>query len=470
MKNRDMDYVKIIPAKRQLRHQRLEFYGFFHFSINTFTDKEWGDGSEDPWIFNPEQMDARQWAKIIKSAGMTGAILTCKHHDGFCLWPSQYTDHTIAASPYKNGKGDIVREVSEALKEQELKFGIYLSPWDRNNQAYGQGKIYDDYFICQLEELLTQYGPVFTVWLDGACGENKEGKRQIYDWERYYEVIRRLAPDACISVCGPDVRWCGNEAGETRETEWSVVPKRLSDAEKVAEASQKENNDLFRKQRIKSDDIDLGSRKKLEAEKELIWYPSEVNTSIRPGWFYHEAEDDQVKSLQTLIHIYEHSVGGNATFLLNIPPTKEGVIHPNDAARLGELGEYLKRIYSENLMSDAKIFINDYGNNIDISEKDSKGCLYHTKEGETTLDLRISFPEEKSISKAVLMEKIEYSQRIERFCIWAKVKQRYKLIYEGTTVGYKKIASFDSIQTDEIKIQILDSRVSIYLNYLGLYA
>lgn len=446
--NRDEELVKIVPSSRQLEHQKREFYGFFHFSINTFTDKEWGDGTESPLIFNPEQMDAGQWARAIKEAGMTGAILTCKHHDGFCLWPSRYTEHTIAASPYQDGNGDIVKEVSEALRKEGLEFGVYLSPWDRNNQAYGHGTSYDDYFVNQLEELLTGYGPVFAVWLDGACGENKEGKKQQYDWERYYGVIRKLQPGACICVCGPDIRWCGNEAGETRDSEWSVVPKRLSDAEKVAEASQQEDNEAFREQKIKSGDLDLGSREKLREEKELIWYPSEVNTSIRPGWFYHSQEDDQVKSLETLIYIYEHSVGGNATFLLNIPPTKEGLVHVNDETRLKELGAYIRETYSDNLVSQGNI---------------------HTEPGEIQEEIIISFPEKKSISRAVLMEKIEYSQRIERFRLWAGTEEGDQVIYEGTTVGYKKIATFPAVETDRIRLQILDARVSICLSYLGLY-
>lgn len=207
-----------------MAHQQLEFYGFFHYTINTYTGKEWGDGTESPSLFFLEQFNPSQWVRAIKSAGMKGAILTCKHHDGFCLWPSRYTGHTIAASPYKNGAGDIVKEVLEACRREGLKFGVYLSPWDRNHPSYGQGKAYDDCFVNQLIELLTKYGEFFCVWLDGACGEGKNGKIQQYDWLRYYDTIRCLQPDACISVTGPDVRWCGNEAADTRKEEWSVVP------------------------------------------------------------------------------------------------------------------------------------------------------------------------------------------------------------------------------------------------------
>ena len=202
MEKRERELTDIRPSRRQMKLQQMEFYAFFHFTVNIYTDREWGDGTESPHIFNPEKLDAAQWARAVKRAGMKGAILTCKHHDGFCLWPSRYTEHSVANSPFRQGKGDVVREVSQALRREGLAFGIYLSPWDRNNPSYGQGKAYDDYFVNQLTELLTQYGPVFAVWFDGACGEGKNGKVQYYDWERYYGTVRKYQPDACISVCG----------------------------------------------------------------------------------------------------------------------------------------------------------------------------------------------------------------------------------------------------------------------------
>lgn len=219
----DEKLAEIVPHERQLRFQQLEFYAFIHFTVNTFTDREWGDGTESPEIFRPDKLDADQWVRAVKSAGMKGLILTCKHHDGFCLWQSKTTKHTVAYSPWKNGCGDVVREVSKSCKKYGIKFGVYLSPWDRNCTLYGQGKAYDDFFVKQLTELLTNYGEVFSVWFDGACGEGANGKKQYYDWERYYSVIRELQPNACISVCGPDVRWCGNEAGYTRAAEWTPV-------------------------------------------------------------------------------------------------------------------------------------------------------------------------------------------------------------------------------------------------------
>ena len=320
----DRRLVQVVPSPRQFAYQQLEFYAFVHFTVNTFTGREWGDGTEDPAIFNPEKLDARQWARAVKSAGMRGLILTCKHHDGFCLWPSRYTEHSVAHSPYQGGKGDIVRETAQACREEGLRFGAYLSPWDRNNPLYGQGKAYDDYFCAQLEELLTGYGDIFAVWFDGACGEGPNGKKQYYDWERYYALIRKLQPGACINVCGPDIRWCGNEAGDTRPSEWSVVPARTRDTEKIASLSQQADDESFRQRKISASDKDLGSREALREEQELIWYPAEVNTSIRPGWFYHPEEDNQVKSLDTLLDVYVRSVGGNGTFLLNIPPRQRG--------------------------------------------------------------------------------------------------------------------------------------------------
>lgn len=243
----DERLIQVVPTARQIAHQSTEFYAFVHFGMNTFTDREWGDGRESPEIFNPYLLDADQWVAAIKSAGMRGLILTCKHHDGFCLWDSKLTEHCVTSSPYKK---DVVRQVADACMHGGIKFGVYLSPWDMNSPLYGQGKPYDDYFVGQLKELLTGYGEVFSVWFDGACGEGPNGKKQYYDWERYYKTIRELQPNACISVCGEDVRWCGNEAGYTRPAEWSVVPKRTKDTEKVASLSQQSDNEEFRTRKI----------------------------------------------------------------------------------------------------------------------------------------------------------------------------------------------------------------------------
>lgn len=452
-KKNDLRFVQVVPSKRQLDHQKLEFYAFVHFTVNTYTDKEWGDGTESEVVFNPVDFNADQWVDAVKSAGMKGLILTCKHHDGFCLWPSAYTEHSVKNSPWKNGQGDIVRETAEACRKGGIKFGVYLSPWDRNCQLYGQGKPYDDYFINQLTELCTDYGPVFSVWFDGACGEGPNGKKQIYNWDRYYETIRRLQPDACISVCGPDVRWCGNEAGDTRPSEWSVVPKRTQDTEKIKEDSQQSDNIEFRQRKINAQDRDLGSRQILNNEESLVWYAAEVNTSIRPGWFYHTYEDDQVKSLSKLIDIYEKSVGGNATFLLNIPPCPSGLFHQNDVQRLKELGEYLEKTYSNNLIDDAYDVIS-----------------FTPDENNPVYSKIIRWENPVSVKRIILQEDITKSQRVEHFIISAKQEDGSWLqIYEGTTVGYKKICPVEETVTKELKIVFDDFRVSVILNNLGVY-
>lgn len=444
----DEKLIGIRPSKRQIEIQNLGFYAFFHFSINTFTGKEWGDGRESPALFNPKEMDADQWVRTIKAAGMKAAILTCKHHDGFCLWPSKYTEHSVKASPYKNGQGDIVREVSEACRHHGIKFGIYLSPWDRNQETYGQGKAYNDYFVNQLTELLTQYGDLFCVWFDGACGEGKYGRKQDYDWDRYYQIIRKYQPNACISVTGPDVRWCGNEAGDTRESEWSVVPAVLSKAEKIAEVSQREDNTEFREKTISSMDRDLGSRKRLKNEEKLIWYPAEVDVSIRPGWFYHREEDTKVRSLENLVDIYEKSVGGNATLLLNIPPMPNGRLNEVDVMRLKELGAFLQKKYEKDLAKDARILVEKKFSKMKIT------AMWNTL---------------REISAVVLREDIRFSQRVEKYRVFIQGDKGLEIVYEGTTIGFCKIVPINKRKTDMVIVEIYDSRVEPILLDIEIY-
>lgn len=467
----DKRLVQVVPHKRQVEFQQLEFYSFVHFTVNTFTDKEWGDGTENPSIFNPEKMDAGQWVKAVKSAGMKGLILTCKHHDGFCLWPSKNTKHTVQYSPYKGGNGDIVREVSEACKEYGIKFGVYLSPWDRNCELYGQGKAYDDFFINQLTELLTGYGEVFSVWFDGACGEGLNGKKQYYDWDRYYAKIRELQPGACINVCGPDIRWCGNEAGYTREAEWSVVPERAKDSEIISEKSQQADEEEFRLRKVDARDADLGSRKMLDGEDKLIWYPAEVNTSIRPGWFWHESENDKVKSLEELIRVYNNSVGGNATFLLNIPPTKEGLFHENDVKRLEEVGAYLEAAFCKNLLQEAEVIADSckVGFSIDAVRSDDYDTYYIAEEGTNRAMITAKWSGPVRIGNIVLKENILYSQRVESFFVEAFQDGKFQTIYEGTVIGYKRIVPLNNIETDCIRIWITDSRTEPTIAFWGVY-
>lgn len=464
--NTDKRLISIVPSQRQLAFQQLEFYAFIHFTVNTFTDKEWGSGTESPDIFAPSSLDAEQWVKAVKTAGMKGLILTCKHHDGFCLWNTKTTPHNVMHSPY--GK-DIVREVSAACKKYDIKFGVYLSPWDRNCTLYGKGTEYDDFFVRQLTELLTGYGEVFSVWFDGACGEGPNGRKQYYNWDKYYDVIRRLQPSACISVCGPDVRWCGNEAGHTRPAEWSVVPKRAADSEKIQQNSQQEDNDDFRQRRVDARDADLGSRQVLENESELIWYPAEVNTSIRPGWFWHESENDKVKTLKELADIYIRSVGGNCTFLLNVPPTSEGLIHKNDVSRLAELGEFLKASFEHDLIPNAQLKCDSAKQGFGIENVITDGYDSSYISGTNSAVIDIALNEKQKLGYLVIKENIKMSQRVERFAIDIIDNGSFKEIYAGTTIGYKRIVPLDGVKTNHVRIRILDSRTEPTLSFIGLY-
>lgn len=450
----DKGLIKITPHKRQVRHQQMEFYAFVHFTVNTFTDKEWGDGTESPEIFNPTKLCCDQWVEAVKSAGMTGLILTAKHHDGFCLWPTQYTEHCIRNSPYKNGKGDIVREAAEACKRGGIKFGVYLSPWDRNCPLYGQGKAYDDYYCNQLTELLTDYGEMFCVWFDGACGEGPNGKKQVYDWERYYNTVRSLQPDACISVSGPDVRWCGNEAGDTRESEWSVVADELIDGTKISET-----------------DKDLGSREIMRNAKAFYWRAAEVDTSIRPGWFYHQKENARVKGIKKLTDIYYRSVGGNCTLLLNIPPDRRGLFHENDVKRLADLGAAIRSDFRVCLSEDAELTADkcDGRNLIENVRTDSYDSYFAAPDGENKVTITVTLPESRKIRMLVLKENILLSQRIEGFTVDCRHGKGWKHLYDGTTVGYKRIVRLRPIVTNTIRITVTDSRVAPTFSHIAVY-
>jgi len=471
MNNRISSAAQVMPSDRQLSLQAMEFYAFVHFTVNTYTDQEWGMGNEDPSIFNPAEFDANQWVEACKAAGMRGLILTCKHHDGFCLWPSTYTEHSVKNSPWKNGEGDIVREVAEACRKGGIQFGIYLSPWDRHEQTYGDSPMYNTYFTNQLRELFTNYGDIFCVWFDGACGEGPNGKRQVYDWDSYYAIIRELQPNAVISVCGPDIRWCGNEAGHCRESEWSVVPATLRDNERIQEKSQQVDDGEFAR-RYSSEDADLGSRAVIQHERELVWYPAEVNTSIRPGWFYHAAEDDKVKSLDELLHVYYGSVGGNATFLLNIPPDRRGLFHENDVVRLKELGDVIRSTFTDNLSLDASVQASESmdvhgASSIVDGNEDTFWCPHEGTE-QATID--IDLHREVTIDHVVLQEHIRSGQRIERFDLSYYDGKNWKPLYQGTVVGYKRICRFDAVSSRHIRLTITESRWCPTLSSFGVYS
>lgn len=432
------DYLaNIRPTHRQLQWQKMEMYAFIHFGMNTMTDREWGEGHEDPSLFNPDRVDVDQWMRALVSAGMTGVILTCKHHDGFCLWPSAYTTHTVASSPWREGRGDLVREVSDSAARHGLKFGIYLSPWDMTEQTYGQGQPYNDFYFNQLVELLTHYGPVFSVWLDGACGEGPNGKVQAYDWQRIYDTVRALAPEAVISVCGPDVRWCGNEAGSVRANEWSVVPASLREAERTAENSQKVDDGEFSRQ-VASADEDLGSREALaDYDGPLAWYPAEVNTSTRKGWFHHEAEDTQVRGVDELFSIWLGSVGGNATFLLNVPPNRHGLLADADVEVLAQLGARIADFRSRRIEAE--------------------------REDDEVVTLRFSANER--VSAVVLEEDIARGQRIDEAIICALTEAGEESeIARVHSVGYRRIVTLPSpVEARVLRVAVVASRRGFHL-------
>ncbi len=432
------DYLaNIRPTHRQLEWQKMEMYAFIHFGMNTMTDREWGEGHEDPSLFNPDRVDVDQWMRALVNAGMTGVILTCKHHDGFCLWPSAYTTHTVASSPWREGRGDLVREVSDSAARHGLKFGIYLSPWDMTEQTYGQGQAYNDFYINQLVELLTHYGPVFSVWLDGACGEGPNGKIQAYDWQRIYDTVRALAPEAVISVCGPDVRWCGNEAGSVRANEWSVVPASLREAERTAENSQKVDDGEFSRQ-VASADEDLGSREALaDYDGPLAWYPAEVNTSTRKGWFHHEAEDTQVRGVDELFSIWLGSVGGNATFLLNVPPNRHGVLADADVEVLAQLGARIADFRSRRIEAERE-------------------------DGEV---VTLRFGANERVSAVVLEEDIAQGQRIDEAVIYALTDAGEESeIGRVHSVGYRRILTLPSpVEARALRVAVVASRQGFHL-------
>lgn len=452
--------TSVVPSKRQLEWQSLEFTAFFHYGINSFTDREWGDGKEDISVFNPRKFNADNWCESLVLAGIKACIITAKHHDGFCLWDTKYSNHSVMHTPFKR---DIVRELSISCEKYGIKLGVYLSPWDRHEKTYGLGKEYDDYFCNQLTELLTSYGPLYTVWFDGACGEGENGKKQIYDWERYYKLIRDLQADAVISISGPDVRWCGNEAGDCRESEWSVVDAALFDQKKIQESSQSEDDTMFREKKISEMDLDLGSREALKDAKEFIWYPAEVDTSIRPGWFYHESEDCKVKSFEELKRIYLNAVGGNCVLLLNIPPHKDGYITEFDRSRLKELGDFIRNSFKDNVAKEATTYLYTKDNRIMVLPGDKV-----TKQSSNQYMLHLIWEEEKDINYVVLKEHIKKGQRIEKFIIQGKQGDEWVTIASGTTVGYKKICEV-GLKTKELQIWFQEYRNNIYLEAIEVY-
>ncbi|WP_143959793.1 alpha-L-fucosidase [Litoribacter populi] len=432
-----------LPSQRQLDWQRMEFYGFVHFSINTFTDMEWGMGDESPEKFNPSELDTRQWVKEMKDAGMKGVILTSKHHDGFCLWPSQYTEHSVKNSPWKNGEGDVVAELAEACKEYGLKLGLYYSPWDRNHPDYGKPE-YITYMRNQLRELLTNYGDIFEVWFDGANGgtgyygganeERRVDKRSYYDWENTYALVRELQPNAVIfGDAGPDVRWVGNEKGHAYPTTWSYL---MRDS---VYAGMPEYADLY------ASGQEDGSH----------WVPAEADVSIRPGWYYHPAEDDKVKTLEELMDIYYKSIGRNSALLLNFPVDTRGLIHENDVQALREMAARIERDFSDDLLQgrQVKILSPSKGQNGPENVLDNDMATYWIINEEA---LEIDFGQEITFNRFWVQEHIPLGQRVKSFTLEAKQNGQWQPLASETTIGYKRILRFDDTQATAIRFRVDD--------------
>ena len=430
---------RLVPTPQQLAWQQMEFTCFLHFGINTFTGREWGDGKEDPAIFNPTELDCEQWVRALKEGGFKMAIITAKHHDGFCLWPTRTTKHSVASSPWKNGKGDVVQELRKACDKYGLKFGVYLSPWDRNAECYGQGEAYNKFFIEQLTELLTNYGEVHEVWFDGANGEGPNGKKQEYDWDAILKTIRRLQPKAVTAIMGDDVRWVGNEGGLGRTTEWSATA--------LMPNSYPGSDEVYKRLGINAMSKDLGSRELVSKASDLFWYPSEVDVSIRPGWFYHAEEDGKVKSLKHLSDIYFQSVGYNSVLLLNIPPDRRGLIHEADIKRLKEFADYRQQTFADNRV------------------KNGRKYWSTTSGGEAVYALK----SKSEINLVMLQEDITKGQRVEAFTVEALTDNGWKEVGKGTTIGYKRMLRFPAVNANKLRVRIDECRLTAYVSQVAAY-
>ena len=429
---------RLIPTEQQLNWQRGELTAFLHFGMNTFTGREWGDGTENPEWFNPTNLDCEQWVLALKDGGFKYAILTAKHHDGFCLWQTKTTEHSVKNSPWRDGKGDLVREFSEACKKHGLKFGVYLSPWDRNAECYGDSPAYNKFFIEQLSELLTNYGEVYEVWFDGACAEGPNGKRQVYDWQAYLETIHKLQPNAVSAIMGDDVRWVGNEGGLGRDTEWSATVYTPDSHPNAAQ-----NGELG----INAMSKDLGSRELVAKARMMHWYPSEVDVSIRPGWFYHPEEDGRVRSVANLVDIYYQSVGCNSVLLLNIPPDKRGLLHEVDVNNLKEFGEYIEKSFADNAVVNGD-------------------KLWRAAEGKSNI---YKVKRDAVVNTLLLQEDIAKGQRVERFLVEGYINGSWQHITEGTTIGYKRLLRFSDCTPEKIRLTILGTRNAANIANVGLY-
>lgn len=429
---------RLVPSDGQYAWQQMELTAFVHFGMNTFTNREWGDGKEDPALFNPVDLDCEQWVRTLQQGGFKMVILTAKHHDGFCLWPTKTTEHSVAHSPWKEGKGDVVRELKNACDKYGMKFGVYLSPWDRNAPCYGNSPEYNKMFAAQLTELLSNYGTVHEIWFDGANAEGPDGRLQIYDWPLFCGIMDSLQPGAVRAIMGDDIRWVGNERGLGRETEWSatgLVPGTYPNADTL-----NVRNGLAQRSK------DLGSREVVARMFRLFWYPSEVDVSIRPKWFYHPDEDDQVKSLQKLTGIYFESVGYNSVLLLNVPPSTRGLIPAGDSIRLAEFGRYIQTVFGNNFLVD--------GGSFDMIAGSSR---------------EFKMRGDSLVNTFLVGEDIRRGQRVERFTVEAQVDGGWQTVAEGTTAGYKRLLRFPEIRPTAMRLNMVESRGVAHLREVGAY-
>ena len=448
-----------VPSANQMRWQEMEYYAFVHFSLNTWTDQSWGYGNEDVKLFNPKELDCRQWARICKQAGMKGIIITAKHHSGFCLWPSKYTEYSVKNAPWKGGKGDVVREMANACKEYGLKLGIYLSPWDRNHADYGKPE-YITYFRNQLTELLTNYGPIFEVWFDGANGgtgyygganENRKIDRTTYyDWPNTYKMIRKLQPNIVIWNDGgdrADLRWVGTESGYVGETNWSLLNA--------------------------TGDVPFNMLH-FGVENGDSWVPAEVNTSIRPEWFYHPGENERVKTVPHLMETYYNSIGRNGTLLLNFPIDTRGLIHENDEKAALAFADAVKKAFAVNLALKKKATASNVRGNANqfaaaMAMDGNKNTYWATDNGVKRASLTIDFGKPTKFNRFLVQEYIRLGQRVKSFSVEAWVNGAWKELAKATTIGYKRILRFPSVTATKVRFNITDAKSCPVISNIGIY-
>lgn len=445
---------KVVPSQKQVDWQNMEYYMFAHFGPNTFTDKEWGDGTENPEVFNPTNLDCRQWAATAKKAGMKGIIITAKHHDGFCLWPSKYSNHTVAQSKWRDGKGDVLKELSEACKEYGLKMGVYLSPWDQNHPAYGTPE-YNQVFANMLTEVLTNYGEIFEVWFDGACGE-EDAHRQPYDWELFNSTINKLQPNAVIfSDVGPDCRWMGNERGFIGNTNWSYITVDGHTPGNGAPAADTLNSGMM-----------YGKS----------WIPAEADVSIRPGWFYSAKDDGKVKDFRELMNIWYSSVGRNGNLLLNVPPDRTGRINAIDSTSLFQFRALRELVFENNLAAKATITASTVrGNSKKFAASkinDGKDDTYWASDDMYgKADITIDFGKPVKFNNIMIQEYIPLGQRIKSLTIytWNDSMERWEPLRNLTTIGHKRLLRFTAVESSKIKLAINNSLACPTISNVEVY-